>query len=749
MAKRAIYFSIFLFLLFSFVLYAENHIRLVNWKSHTSMWNINDGIIDEDKNFWAATGGGLFKYNLKDSSFTLFSNINELISLELTAIASNDANGDIYIGTADGILEILKDGNQWIHILDIKRAGFTNPRINDIAFFENKAFIACAFGLTVFDTEKKVFIEDALNIGNFPPNVPINKILIHQNNIWLATDVGIARADLSQPLAPRDAWINYSYSQGLYATVVKDLIIYRNSLYASTDKGIFRLIGDNFELVSNIDVINFSTDNNELYFSTEFFLKSLTRDSYFGSYPHRMTGHISYFDAKDSIIIAFYQNYGFAIYNGKSVKIVLPPTPSSNSIKSLKVDDKGKLWACSDGTTFGTGFMVLANDAWQNFTPFDFGDIGSKLRSAYLINVHPKGDIILSTKGSGLILAKKVGNSFELSVFDESNAPFIGNGFTVVGQTAIDNKGTIWMPQFGAMSSGPNLLSLDLDGNFKAFVNRIVPNQRSFIHLVIDNWNTKWLASDNGYSGGIYYFNENNTPNDLSDDKAGMLTTSNSSLLDNNCTALALDANGMIWVGTPNGISVIINPSAALTNSQIVIRKEIRDLRNIFINDIMVDALNNKWVATSNGVFVLDPEGITLDIITSSNSPLLSNDVQCLATDIKSGKIYFGTRFGISEAQSLSVLPQTEYSLNCYPQPFNPIIDGEMVIEGLEADSDIRIVTINGEHVRTIKVMGNVAVWDGRDSSGRLVENGVYLILTTSAKTGNSAFTKIAVINGK
>ncbi len=747
MTKTAVCLYIYLLIIFTFNLYSKNQFRLENWKSHTSKWNINAGVIDKEKNFWAASDGGLFKFNLVDSSFTLFTNINELISLDLTTIAINPANGDIYIGTADGILEILKAGNQWEHILDIKRAGFTNPKIKDIEFFENKAFIACAFGLTVFDTDRKVFIEDALNIGNFPPNVAVNKILIHQNKIWLATDAGIAHAELDKPLAPRDAWINYSYSEGLYATIIKDLIIYQNSLYASTDKGIFKLVDNNFEQILDTEVLNFSTDGNELFFSTEFFFKSLTRDNYFGSYPHKIIGHISYFNDNENITIAFYQNYGFAVFDGNSSKHFLPPTPSSNNIKSLIVDNKGQLWACSDGTSFGTGFMVLSGGKWQNFTPFDFGEIGSKLRSAYLINVHPKGDIILSTKGNGLILAKNIGNKFELAVYDESNAPFVGNGFTVVGKTAIDNKGTIWMPQFGAMSSGPNLLSFDTEYNFRAFVNRIVPNQRSFIHLVIDNWNTKWLASDNGYSGGIYYFNENNTPDDPNDDIAGMLTTSNSSLLDNNCTALAIDRNGLIWVGTPTGISVIMNPLAAITNSQIVIRKEIRDLRNIFVNDIIVDALNNKWIATTNGVFVLDPDGVTIEILTTANSPLLSNDVRCLASDIKTGKIYFGTRFGISEAQSLSVIPLSEYSLNCYPQPFNPVIEGDMIIEGLEADSDIRIVTINGEYVRTIKASGSVAVWDGRDSSGRIVDSGVYLILTTSAKTGNSSYTKIAVIN--
>ncbi len=728
---------------------AESPVRLVNWKSHSSMHNINSGCIDNRKNFWAATDGGLFKFSLIDSSFTFFRNINELISLELSVVRCNPYNNDIYIGSSDGILEILQNDNEWIHILDIKNAGFSNSRLNDIAFANNRVFIAGAFGVTVFDPEAKVFIEDALNIGNFPPGVSVNKILIDGNNIWLATEAGVAKAELTKSLAQRDVWQTFSTMQGLPATSVIDITIFKDELYCSTDRGIFKLIDDNFERYRDFPVLTLSAHKEELFITTEFFFLSQIRDKYIASFPDKMTGHISYSNDDELFFIVFYQNNGFVIFHNENLKHIKPPTPSSNNIKYLNVDNKGRLWVCSDGTTRGNGFMVYSSDEWINYTPRDFPENGEKLLSAYFINTHPNGNIILSTKGNGLIIARPEGDGYILSVYDESNAPFVGNGFTVVGETVIDNRGTIWLPQFGALSSGPNLLSLDLDDKFRAFENRVVPNQRSFLYQVIDFWGTKWLASDNGYSGGVYYFNDNNTPDILADDLAGLLTTSNSSLVDNNCTSLAIDANGMIWVGTPSGISVIINPSAVLTSSQLVIRKEIRDLRNIFINDIMVDALNNKWVATTNGVYVLDPDGVTIDILTTGNRPLLSNDVKCLATDKNTGRIFFGTRSGISESQSLSIEPEISFNLNCYPQPFEPLIDGELIIEGLEAGSDIRIVTINGKHVRTIKAQGKTTVWDGRDSSGRVVDNGIYLILSTSAKTGNSSYTKIAVVRRK
>jgi hypothetical protein len=109
--------------------------------------------------------------------------------------------------------------------------------------------------------------------------------------------------------------------------------------------------------------------------------------------------------------------------------------------------------------------------------------------------------------------------------------------------------------------------------------------------------------------------------------------------------------------------------------------------------------------------------------------------------------VFFGTAMGLSEAWSLSVEPESEYSLYCYPQPFDPLKDGELVIEGLAENSEIKIVTIDGNLVRSISVSGSKAVWDGLDSFGNRTGNGVFLVLATSATLGNTGIAKIAVVN--
>jgi hypothetical protein len=166
------------------------------------------------------------------------------------------------------------------------------------------------------------------------------------------------------------------------------------------------------------------------------------------------------------------------------------------------------------------------------------------------------------------------------------------------------------------------------------------------------------------------------------------------------------------------------------------------------VNDIMIDALNNKWIATSIGVWVLNSDGSdTLAYINTSNSPLPTNEIFGLATDQNTGKIYFSSKYGIYEATSLSVLPGSAYNINCYPQPFNLNTDEELVIDGLAEFSEVRILTTNGELIKNINTTSRKIIWDGRNKKGDLVNSGIYLIVATSSSNKESGVQKIAVIN--
>ena len=73
--------------------------------------------------------------------------------------------------------------------------------------------------------------------------------------------------------------------------------------------------------------------------------------------------------------------------------------------------------------------------------------------------------------------------------------------------------------------------------------------------------------------------------------------------------------------------------------------------------------------------------------------------------------------------------------------------DNELVIEGLAAESEIKIVTPDGTHIRTLSTYSRRAVWDGRDDMNNTVKSGVYLVVVNSNALNEGSTQKIAVIN--
>ncbi|MFZ1517791.1 MAG: T9SS type A sorting domain-containing protein, partial [Ignavibacteriaceae bacterium] len=138
-----------------------------------------------------------------------------------------------------------------------------------------------------------------------------------------------------------------------------------------------------------------------------------------------------------------------------------------------------------------------------------------------------------------------------------------------------------------------------------------------------------------------------------------------------------------------------------------------------------------------------------LSTLDSKNSPLLSDIIESIAIDEKSGKVYIGTANGLTSFDTPSILPVESFNgLNIYPNPL-VITDGSklVTIDGLIRDSDIKIVTVAGKLVREFSSPGGrTAFWDGRDDSGDLVNSGVYIVIAFDQE-GNSVETgKIAVL---
>jgi hypothetical protein len=174
------------------------------------------------------------------------------------------------------------------------------------------------------------------------------------------------------------------------------------------------------------------------------------------------------------------------------------------------------------------------------------------------------------------------------------------------------------------------------------------------------------------------------------------------------------------------------------------------------VQAIAVDGANRKWVGTSNGLFLLSPDGEDeLAYFTTSNSPLFDNEIQSLTIDQQTGEVFIGTAKGILSYQSDAVEGKQFHSSNIlvYPNPVRPEYQGPIAIKGLARDAVVKITDINGKMVYETNAQGGQAIWDGRDYNGRRAKTGIYLVFSSSNPFnigfGNpdSAVAKILFVN--
>ena len=225
-------------------------------------------------------------------------------------------------------------------------------------------------------------------------------------------------------------------------------------------------------------------------------------------------------------------------------------------------------------------------------------------------------------------------------------------------------------------------------------------------------------------------------------------------------TALAVDFDNKIWIGTDNGFAVLYNSNGAFDaspgqyNAQ-RIKLEFEGnveyvLGNTAITDIEVDGGNRKWIGTANaGIILLSADG--LEIIeqhTTSNSPLISNNIIDLKLDQSTGELFIITDLGLISYRTTATYEDPDYSdVKIFPNPARPDFEGPITIQGIRYNSDVKITDVAGNLVYMTTSNGGTATWDGRTVKGEKVTTGVYLIWTAANDGKGRKVGKVLVVN--
>ena len=220
------------------------------------------------------------------------------------------------------------------------------------------------------------------------------------------------------------------------------------------------------------------------------------------------------------------------------------------------------------------------------------------------------------------------------------------------------------------------------------------------------------------------------------------------------------DKEGNIWIGTDLG-PVYMDKERIADNSLGIIQYKVPRndgtnyadylLANISINCIAVDGGGRKWFGTDkNGAYLISADNNTqVQHFTTDNSKLLSNRIESIAINQKTGEVFFGTDKGLCSYISDATETNTEMKKDnvwAYPNPVEPGYTGLITIVGLSYNADVKILSTNGALIAEGKSNGGSFTWDGCDQKGRRVASGIYMVATAESNGKKGTVCKIAII---
>ncbi len=355
------------------------------------------------------------------------------------------------------------------------------------------------------------------------------------------------------------------------------------------------------------------------------------------------------------------------------------------------------------------------------------------------INPQDPGQLYASSYNGGLI---EIIDPDPTIFYDENNSPFVPVPTTTddvrINGGAFDFEGNFWVTN---ARSPLGLHRVSPAGQFTAFnTEDILAGVGANLDAVaIGNDGSVFVGTD---TRGVIAFNPGTSAfaRLAGEDGAGNLPV-------DDVRSLAIDNNGTLWIGTRLGLRVLFGPSQIFENPQISSSEIIIEedglaqelLNDQVVTDIIVDGANNKWLATADaGAFYVSSNGQeTIFHFTTDNSPLPSNTVQSIAIDPQTGNVFFGTLLGMVSFNGSSTAPADNLEeVIVFPNPVRPGFNGNVRIDGLTANTNVKITDLVGNLVYEENTTGGTIEWDTTAFGRHKVASGVYLILITGPPQG-------------
>jgi hypothetical protein len=737
------------------------------------------GVSSTSEAVYCAFQNGVLEYDLATSEKTMLSSIDFLSDIDISAIGKTTDDKAVFIGYQNGNIDKIQNGNI-TNIPAIRLAQIQGvKRVNRIVPYGEYVYVATGFGVVKLDPKKNEVRETYYPTPN---NLSIRDLGFYKDSLFVSIGNSILKCLATNPaIGDESQWELVSRIPVLDSLTYNDIEVVNGQLFITKispnygKDSIFLVEDGNLKFI-NDDVFDFEIQSianfqGKLSANIQGSVLIYNDDQSGYDRSYYLVQDDEFLGAQESIVVGtdFYvadMRLGLVQFKpeqrGQILKFVGPPQN-----KFYRMDwGKGGLLVAGGGLngqarTFNNTGVYRYKDNWSVMNIFNQPAWDTTTIYDYLcVASHPTEErFAIGTYSLAPLTIVGPNNNIE-KVFDNNNSPIelgsLGNGDAVVTSALYDNIGNLHVLNG---YSDKILKTYTKDGEWIEF--DLGSNSRNKLtdKLVIDYNGHLWMSVPDQ---GVFAYNFNGTLDNPGDDKTKQFTTSENggALPANTVTALAVDFDNEIWVGTENGFAIIYNSAntfdaaAGDYNAQ-RIKLEFEGnveflLGSTYISDIEIDGGNRKWIGTAgSGIFCLSADGLTiLKNYTVENSPLISNNILDMEIDQETGEMYIITDKGLVSHRIDASYEDPEYeNVKVFPNPVRPEFNGDITIQGIRYNSDVKITDLGGNLVYQTTSNGGTSTWNGRRITGEKVASGVYLIWTAANEGQGRQVGKVTIIN--
>ena len=761
-----------------------------SWRSHLAYHNATQCVVAHDK-VYVVSDGSLYSYSPEDDFVECYDKSNILNDQGIRHIGICEKSNTLVVVYENGNIDLIRPNGDVVNITDIINETTLDPQINDLRIINRKAYMSTNFGIVILDLEREEF-SNTYTLGM------ITHSSVETNGfIYAATEKGLYRGSLQSNLLDFANW------KLLKTDVYIQLAVFDQQLMGLKSKGtvysinledgtpmvlcngpIYFMHCTNDMLVAGgkTNVFVYSSPNTfrKLEFDEEVDYLIVDGDTYWTCNEEKGLNGFQYDDENNDLV--------------GIVTEIIPNSPIRNHCQYLNfITDERLLVAGGYLNYFDykhlhrqATLMIYENGVW---TPFEEEGVAKRIAGTFRNMTSLVQDPLdpthhfASSFGQGIYEYRDMKFVKQYTHEDKPNSPDViasplesavpyqKNGtpnyeYTRISRLLYDKLGNLWISNAdgGGMVTSP-LKILKPDGTFVSLYYKELEYLPTVTEVLFDCQDRVWVISMQN-EVRLFCIDLNGTLEDTSDDRVRVfdekfIDQDGGSVEVYYINDIAEDHNGDIWVMTDKGPYVLYETENVFENNYHFTKIKVPRndgtnyadylLDGAYTTCIEIDAANRKWIGTlNNGLYLVGADGIeSIHHFTKDNSPLLSNTIESLAMNHKTGELFIGTDKGLVSYVTDATRAEEEFDkekVYAYPNPVTPDYTGLVTIVGLKANSHVKIINTAGRLVAEGTSLGGTFTWDGRTPQGQRVSTGIYYVLGSDEEGNEGIVTKVLFI---